>query len=60
MKTIKLPYTSSEELSFLFKQYSNVVRYSYCRFQENKTEKEIRLLIKSVLKIKDLTSIITK
>ena len=48
MKTIKLPYKSSEDLTPILKQYSSVVRYSYNRFLENKTEKEVRYLTKSL------------
>lgn len=41
MKTIKLPYNTNEDLTSVLKQYSNVVRYSYNRFLEGKTEKKI-------------------
>jgi IS605 OrfB family transposase len=56
MKTIKLPYKSSQDLTLLLKQYSNIVRYSYNRFLENKTEKEVRLLTKSLYNINELNS----
>ncbi len=55
MKTIKLPY-SGEDLSVILKQYSNVVRYSYNRFLEGKSEKDIRLLTKSLNNINLLNS----
>lgn len=48
MKTIKLPYKTNEDLTPILKQYSNVVRYSYNRFLEGKTEKDIRKLSKSL------------
>jgi len=56
MKTIKLPYKSSEDLTPILKQYSSVVRYSYNRFLENKTEKEVRYLTKSLSNINNLNS----
>ena len=56
MKTIKLPYKTSEDLTALLKQYSNVVRYSYNRFLEDKSEKEIRLLTKSLNSIELLNT----
>jgi predicted transposase len=46
MITIKLPYKTSEDLIPILKQYSSIVRYSYNRFLEGKTEKEVRKLIK--------------
>ena len=42
MKTIKLPYKTTEDLTSILKQYSTVVRYSYNRFLEGKIEKDIR------------------
>jgi len=48
LKTIKIPYTCFNNLSNIIRQYSCVLRYSYNRFLENKSEKEIRLLIKSL------------
>jgi IS605 OrfB family transposase len=56
MKTIKLPYKSSENLTSVLKQYSNVVRYSYNRFLENNTEKDTRHLTKSLNNIDLLNS----
>lgn len=56
MKTIKLPYITSEDLTSVLKQYSNVVRYGYNRFLEGKTEKDIRLLSKSLNSIDLLNS----
>jgi len=56
VKTIKLPYKSSEDLIPILKQYSSVVRYSYNRFLDNKTEKEIRHLTKSLSNINLLNS----
>ena len=56
MKTIKLPYKTTEDLTSVLKQYSNVVRYSYNRFLEGKTEKDIRELSKSLNSIDLLNS----
>jgi len=56
MKTIKLPYNSDKNLLELSKQYSNVVRYAYNRFLENLTEKDIRLLTKSLNNVNLLNS----
>ena len=56
MKTIKLPYKTTEDLTSILKQYSNVVRYSYNRFLEGKTEKDVRLLPKSLNSIDLLNS----
>jgi len=56
MKTIKLPYTTNVDLTELSKQYSNVVRFSYNRFLENKSEKETRLLSKSLNNVNLLNS----
>lgn len=56
MKTIKLPYKCDEDLTSIIKQYSNVVRYSYNHFLEGKTEKDIRLLSKSLNNIDLLNS----
>jgi predicted transposase len=56
MITIKLPYTSDTNLLEISKQYSIVVRYAYNRFIENKSEKDIRLLCKSLNNINKLNS----
>jgi len=56
MKTIKLPYNSDTNLTEISKQYSNIVRFSYNRFLENKSEKDIRLLSKSLNNINLLNS----
>lgn len=56
MKTIKLPYKTTEDLTAILKQYSNVVRYSYNRFLDCKTEKDIRELSKSLNSIDLLNS----
>lgn len=56
MKTIKLPYKTTEDLISVIKQYSNVVRYSYNRFLDGKTEKDIRELSKSMNNIDLLNS----
>lgn len=56
METIKLPYKTTEDLTSVLKQYSNVVRYSYNRFLEGKTEKDIRELSKSLNSIDLLNS----
>jgi IS605 OrfB family transposase len=56
LKTIKLPYKTTEDLTSILKQYSNVVRYSYNRFLEGKNEKDIRELSKSLNSIDLLNS----
>lgn len=56
MKTIKLPYKTTEDLTPILKQYSSVVRYSYNRFLEGKTERDIRELSKSMNSIELLNS----
>ena len=60
MKTIKLPYTSTEKfqskLKELRQQYSCVVRYSYNRFIDGKSQKEIRSMCKSLNHIELLDS----
>lgn len=52
MKTISLPYTvCQKDKDFILeeiKKSSNMVRYAYNRFIEGKTEKDIRLLSKSL------------
>ena len=58
MITIKLPYYS-EDISFieiLQKQYSTVLRYSYNRFLEGKSQKDIRLLCKSLKNVELLNT----
>lgn len=56
MKTIKLPYKTNEDLTSILKQYSSIVRYSYNRFLDGKTEKDIRELTKSLNNIDLLNS----
>ena len=56
MKTIKLPYKTNEDLTSILKQYSSIVRFSYNRFMEGKTEKYIRSLTKSLENINLLNS----
>lgn len=58
MITIKIPYKTDKlnDIEDLMRQYSNVVRYSYNRFKENKSEKEISLLTKTLNNINDLNS----
>ena len=60
MKTIKLPYQISNSDSSVVKKYrqqqSIIIRYSYNRFLENKTEKETRLLCKNLNNIDSLNS----
>ena len=55
MKTISLPYTcTEEELDFIFdeiRKSSNMIRIAYNRFQEGKSEKDIRLLSKQLKNI---------
>ena len=56
MITIKLPYKTSTDLTGIIKQYSNVVRWSYNRFKEDESEKNICLLSKSLNNISSLNS----
>lgn len=55
MKTISLPYTCSEDdRNFIkneIRKSSNMVRYTFNRFKDNKSEKDIRLLSKSLSNI---------
>lgn len=55
IKTIKLPYSSEYDFNTLLKSYSSTVRWSYNRIKEDKSQKEIRLLSKSLKNI-DLLS----
>ena len=52
MKTISLPYICSEDdRNFIkdeIRKSSNMVRYTFNRFKDNKSEKDIRLLSKSL------------
>lgn len=48
MKTIKLPYSTNEDLTPILKQYSSMLRFAYNRCLEGKSEKEIRLLSKTM------------
>jgi IS605 OrfB family transposase len=60
MTSISLPYVSDIEnltiLENLRRQYSNVVRFSYNRFKEGKTQKDIRLLTHMLKNIDDLNA----
>lgn len=56
MKTIKLPYKTTDDLSSIIKQYSNIVRYSYNRFLDGASEKDIRKLSKSLKSVDLLNS----
>jgi predicted transposase len=56
MKTLKLPYKTTQDFSSHQRQFNNVMRFSYNRFKENKSEKEIRLLTKSLENINLLNS----
>ena len=55
MKTISLPYTCSEDdRNFIkdeIRKSSNMVRYAFNRYKDNKSEKDIRLLSKSLSNI---------
>ena len=53
MKTIKLPYKTTENLEPILRQYSSVVRYAYNRFYEGMEKKEV---IHSVKKRKSVKS----
>lgn len=46
----------NEDITLLLKQYNSMMRYSYNRFLEGKTEKDIRLLSKSLNNINSLNS----
>ena len=52
MKTINLPYTcSDDDRSFIkdeIRKSSNMVRYAFNRYKDSKSEKDIRLLSKSI------------
>lgn len=56
MKTIKLPYRADYDIIKLQKQYSSVVRFAYNRYLDGKTQKDIRLLCKSLNNIDLLDS----
>ena len=56
MKTIKLPYKSSIDLTPILKQYSSVVRWSYNRFINELKEKEVRQLSKTLQNVELLNS----
>jgi hypothetical protein len=55
MKTISLPYTcSKDDRNFIkdeIRKSSNMLRIAYNRFQDGKSEKDIRLLSKSLSNI---------
>ena len=55
MKTISLPYTCSEDdRNFIrdeIRKSSNMVRFAFNRFKDNKSEKDIRLLSKSLANV---------
>ena len=52
MKTIKIPYTTTDSNSSIISNYrqqqSIIVRYDYNRFLQNKSEKDIRSLCKNL------------
>lgn len=58
MITVKLPYKTEnkEFIQELQRQSSCIIRYAYNRFWEGKTEKEIRLLCKSLNHVELLNS----
>ena len=60
MKTIKIPYTTTDSNSSIISNYrqqqSIIVRYAYNRFLENKSEKDIRLLCKNLNNVELLNS----
>ena len=58
MLTIKLPYKSDEKdfILELQKQSSNIIRYSYNRFYDGYSEKDIRKLVKSLNNVNLLDS----
>ncbi len=60
MKTIKIPYTTTDSSSSIISNYrqqqSIIVRYAYNRFLDDKSEKDIRLLCKNLNNINLLNS----
>lgn len=58
MLTLKIPYKSNDEfklfLSNLRREYSSLVRYSYNRLKEGISEKDIRILHKSLNNVDNL------
>jgi hypothetical protein len=57
MLTLKIPYKSSnfgDFLTNLRREYSSLVRYSYNRLKEGISEKDIRVLHKSLNNIHNL------
>jgi predicted transposase len=48
MKTIKLPYKTTENLEPILRQYSSVVRYAYNRFYEGMEKKEVIHSVKTM------------
>ena len=60
MLTLKIPYKSNEEfklfLNNLRREYSSLVRYSYNRLKEGISEKDIRVLHKSLNNIDNLVA----
>ena len=58
MITISLPYKNENKnsINLLRKQYSTIVRFSYKRLSENKSQKDIRLLIKNLNNVDNLNS----
>ena len=55
MITIKLPYTSSNEMKELLflcrKQYSSVLRWAFNRYEDGMSQKNIRQLSKTLKNI---------
>ena len=56
MKTIKLPYKTTEDLEPILRQYSSVVRYAYNRFHEGMEKKEVIYSCKNMNNIDLLVS----
>ncbi len=60
MKTIKIPYTTTDFNSSIISKYrqqqSIIIRYAYNRFLENKKEKDIRSLCKNLNNVELLNS----
>lgn len=50
MKTIKLKIKNNINFTTELKLFNSVIRYSFNRFQENLTEKEIRFKVKELFK----------
>ena len=60
MKTIKLPYISTESLIDLQRQYTCLVKIAYNRLLDNLNDKDIRQILNNLNNVKDLDSRFTE